>query len=50
MTGQVERYLALEQQLLQLRESAAYDESKEDALLEQMDAAWWALTLEERRP
>jgi len=49
MSERIERYLALEQQLLELREAAAYDEAKEDALLEQMDTAWWALTVEEQQ-
>jgi hypothetical protein len=49
MSERIERYLALERELLELRQSAAYDESKEDALLEQMDTAWWALTPEEQQ-
>jgi hypothetical protein len=44
----MEEYLALERELLRLRQNPQRDEQAEDSLLEQMDYVWWRLSKEQQ--
>ena len=50
MSGELERYRGLQKKLSWIRWTHLGRESdEEDALLEEMDGAWWTLTAEERK-
>lgn len=48
MTVAYDQYKELTQQLNEGRERGTLGEAQEDALLDQMDDAWWAMTEAER--
>ena len=45
----LDRYLELEETLMQWRVSHPEDSAEEDRLLEEMDSVWWKLTAEEMK-
>lgn len=48
MTAQAERFAELIRSLIALRVSAEYTEAAEDALLDEMDVLWYAMSIAEQ--
>ena len=49
MSERVARYLELEARLLAWRDQHPEDTPEEDAILDEMDQAWWEMTDDERK-